>query len=149
MSTYLQHGSEGDLVVALQEALNEAGYELDVDGIFGDGTEAAVRDFQSSNDLSVDGVVGPDTFAALGVEVHSHHAKSRRADVEYLEHGSTGRSVRALQTALVNAGYELDVDGDFGDNTYAAVRDFQENCGLSADGIVGPDTWAALEPHMG
>lgn len=142
MSVLLQHGSEGDLVVALQEALNEEGYELDVDGVFGDDTDAAVRDFQANNELDVDGVVGPDTFDALGLEVPQQ--KARRADVEYLEHGSRGSSVRRLQRLLVAAGYELDVDGDFGDNTYAAVRDFQSNNELSVDGIVGPDTWAAL-----
>ena len=145
MSTYLQHGSEGDLVAALQEALNGQGYDLEVDGIFGDGTYAAVRDFQSNNDLSVDGIAGPDTLEALGIEAHH---KSRRSDVVYLEHGHTGSAVRTLQQALVNAGYDIDVDGVFGDNTYAAVRDLQSNNDLSTDGIVGPDTWAALEEYM-
>lgn len=148
MSVYLQHGSEGDAVAALQEALNNAGYDLSVDGIFGDDTDAAVRDYQNANDLSVDGIAGPDTLAALGLEVAPSRAK-RRADVVYLEHGSTGRAVRELQQALVNAGYDLDVDGDFGDNTDAAVRDFQEQNGLGVDGVVGPDTWSALEAHMG
>lgn len=149
MSTYLQNGSEGDLVSALQEALNNEGYDLEVDGIFGDGTEAAVRDYQSNNDLSSDGIAGPDTLNALGIQVaHSHH-KSRRSDVVYLEHGSTGSNVRALQQALVNAGYDISVDGIFGDDTYNAVCDLQSNNGLSADGIVGPDTWSALEQYMG
>ena len=40
MSTYLQHGSEGDLVSALQEALNNQGYDLEVDGSFGDAPQA-------------------------------------------------------------------------------------------------------------
>jgi peptidoglycan hydrolase-like protein with peptidoglycan-binding domain len=145
MST-VQHGSQGSLVTALQEALREQGYNLDVDGVFGDDTYNAVRDFQANNDLDVDGVAGPDTFGALGIEV-SHH-KSRRSDVEYLEHGSRGSSVRALQQALVNAGYDIAVDGDFGDDTYNAVADLQSNNGLSADGIVGPDTWAVVEQFM-
>lgn len=148
MSVYLQHGSEGDAVAALQEALNNAGYELEVDGIFGDDTYAAVRDFQEQNELSVDGIAGPDTLAALGLEAAHSHAK-RRADVVYLEHGSSGRHVRELQQGLVNAGYEIAVDGVFGDDTYAAVRDFQEQAGLSVDGVVGPDTWSALAEHMG
>lgn len=147
MSTYLQHGSEGDHVAALQEALNGQGYDLEVDGIFGDATYAAVRDFQANNELDVDGIVGPDTLDALGLEAPRH--KARRADVTYLEHGHTGSAVRTLQQALVNAGYDIDVDGVFGDNTYAAVRDFQANNDLSADGIVGPDTWGALDEFMG
>jgi len=148
MSVYLQHGSEGDAVAALQEALNNEGYELEVDGIFGDDTDAAVRDFQRESELSADGIAGPDTLAALGLEVAPAHAK-RRADVVYLEHGSSGRAVRELQQALVNAGYDIAVDGVFGDDTYGAVRDLQEQNGLSVDGVVGPDTWAALESHMG
>ncbi len=149
MSTYLQNGSEGDLVSALQEALNNEGYDLEVDGIFGDGTEAAVRDYQSNNDLSSDGIAGPDTRTALGIQVAHPHHKSRPPDVVYLEHGSTGSNVRALQQALVNAGYDISVDGIFGDDTYNAVCDLQSNNGLNADGIVGPDTWSALEQFMG
>jgi peptidoglycan hydrolase-like protein with peptidoglycan-binding domain len=62
-----------------------------------------------------------------------------------LERGSEGRSVRTLQQALVDLGYEIDVDGDFGRGTEAAVIAFQEANGLDADGVVGPNTWAALE----
>jgi peptidoglycan hydrolase-like protein with peptidoglycan-binding domain len=150
MSTYLQHGSEGDLVAALQEALNEQGYDLAVDGIFGEGTDAAVRDFQAESDLDVDGIVGPDTLAALGLEeVAASHGKRRQANVVYLEHGNTGSAVRTLQHALVAAGYELDVDGVFGANTDATVRDFQRQNDLDADGVVGPNTWAALQQYMG
>ncbi len=58
--------------------------------------------------------------------------------------GSRGEDVRRLQTALVQRGYALSVDGDFGAKTEGAVRDFQRNHGLNADGIVGPQTWAAL-----
>lgn len=146
MSVYVQSGSEGEWVEKLQEALNTAGYELDVDGIFGDDTESAVRGFQRDNGLSVDGVVGPDTWAALGVQTSSHH--KRQADVAYLEHGSRGDAVRVLQAALVGAGYELDVDGVFGDDTDAAVRAFQEEYELDADGVVGPNTWSALEEFI-
>lgn len=49
----------------LQQALADKGYNLDVDGVFGVGTEQAVRKFQADNGLDVDGVVGKDTFYAL------------------------------------------------------------------------------------
>jgi len=52
-------------VRALQEMLNALAYGLDADGIFGKATEAAVRDFQKINGLSVDGIVGAQTWAAL------------------------------------------------------------------------------------
>ncbi|MBL8601388.1 MAG: peptidoglycan-binding protein [Myxococcales bacterium] len=154
MSVYVQYGSKGRAVRALQEALNEAGYSLDVDGDFGDGTDAAVRDFQSSNELDVDGVVGPDTWSALGVSFDDDDgdgAKDGDDEEGYEEvgRGAEGDAVSFLQETLVAAGYELDVDGIFGRDTERAVRDFQSNHGLDVDGIVGDNTWAALEEFMG
>jgi len=49
-----------------------------------------------------------------------------------------------LQTKLNGMGYSLVADGDFGLKTEAAVRRFQQNNGLDADGIVGPLTWAKI-----
>ena len=147
-SVILEHGSSGRWVRALQEALREAGYELDVDGSFGDATYAAVRDFQSNNDLDVDGVVGPNTWAALGIDVPASRSKNRRADTVYLESGSRGDAVAVLQSALVAAGYELDIDGVFGADTERVVRHFQGENELDVDGIVGDNTWAALEDFI-
>lgn len=62
----IEHGAEGDTVSELQEALVELGYDIAVDGIFGDDTHAAVVDFQSNNGLDADGIVGPNTWEALG-----------------------------------------------------------------------------------
>ena len=55
-----------------------------------------------------------------------------------------GDGVREIQTGLNRLGYDLDVDGDFGPLTEAAVIKFQEEHGLEADGIVGKNTWASL-----
>lgn len=142
----LEHGSTGRHVRALQEALREAGYELDVDGDFGDATYAAVRDFQANHDLDVDGVVGPNTWAALGFESDD---KGGGEGYEELAHGSEGELVELLQAALVAAGHEIDIDGVFGDATERAVRRFQRDNELDVDGIVGENTWAALEDFMG
>ncbi len=49
----------------MQDALGEAGFELEADGAFGEDTEAAVRAFQRKNGLVVDGIVGRQTMAAL------------------------------------------------------------------------------------
>lgn len=136
----LQYGSKGSAVRHLQSALVAQGYELDVDGDFGDATDAAVRHFQDNNNLDVDGVAGPATLAALGIVSHSSSSSSNPT----LEQGSTGRAVRQLQEALVEQGWEIDVDGDFGPATDEAVREFQEENELDADGVVGPQTWAAL-----
>jgi hypothetical protein len=62
---FLAFGSYGGDVKLLQTMLNNVGYNLVVDGIFGKNTEAAVKDYQKKNSLSVDGVVGPKTLAKL------------------------------------------------------------------------------------
>lgn len=61
--------------------------------------------------------------------------------------GDKGEKVRELQTLLAAKGYDLGkygIDGDFGSATLAAVKAFQADHGLTADGIAGPLTWAAL-----
>jgi len=66
--TKLRRGEEADaaLVTELQRALSSAGYDPGpADGTYGEQTEAAVTAFQQDNQLTADGVVGPDTAAAL------------------------------------------------------------------------------------
>ena len=53
-------------------------------------------------------------------------------------------AVKQLQTDLNNFGFTLTVDGIFGSETEAAVRQFQLDHNLVSDGIVGPQTWAVL-----
>lgn len=67
MATYTQvkRGSRGDSVSELQKLLNQKGYSLSVDGIFGQNTQAAVRDYQQKNNLSVDGIAGEQTWSSL------------------------------------------------------------------------------------
>ena len=61
----LRRGDQGQWVVELQQELTRHGFPVSADGEFGAVTEDAVRDFQSANGLTVDGVVGPLTWAAL------------------------------------------------------------------------------------
>lgn len=66
--------------------------------------------------------------------------------VPQLKYGSRGNDVSALQTALKEMGlYSDKIDGHFGPNTRAAVIAFQRNNGISADGIVGPNTKAKFK----
>jgi len=59
--------------------------------------------------------------------------------------GSSGEDVRKLQTRLKDWGYyDGPIDGVFGAGTSKAVKYFQQKNGLTPDGIVGPQTWAAL-----
>lgn len=61
-----------------------------------------------------------------------------------LKIGSKGDYVTIAQGRLVVAGYDIVVDGVFGQKTKQAVMDFQRDHGLVADGIIGPKTWAKL-----
>lgn len=61
----VSYGSQGSDVKTLQEMLNQNGYNLSVDGIFGSKTQQAVRDYQQKNGLSVDGIVGNNTWGSL------------------------------------------------------------------------------------
>ena len=61
----LKKGSKGDSVKLLQELLNKHGFNLTVDGNFGNKTEEAVKQFQKRLNLTVDGIVGSKTFEAL------------------------------------------------------------------------------------
>ena len=61
----ISYGSKGSDVTELQKLLNQNGYTLDTDGIFGSNTQAAVKDYQQKNGLSVDGIVGNNTWGAL------------------------------------------------------------------------------------
>ena len=61
----ISYGSSGDDVKELQRLLNASGYSLDVDGQWGDKTEDAVRKYQKQNGLTVDGIVGTNTWGSL------------------------------------------------------------------------------------
>ena len=142
---HLEKGSKGEDVRFLQQKLNEFGAEIPVDGSFGNQTDRAVRNFQTDHGLTVDGIAGPNTMAALQRTVNKHYD-------EHLEKGSSGDEVRKLQELLNEHGASLSVDGRFGDLTYGEVVKFQTDNGLTVDGVVGSQTWGALtksEPDSG
>lgn len=75
----LRNGSTGSAVRALQVQLRRNGHSVTVDGVFGSGTLSAVRSFQSSKGLVVDGVVGPATWRGLIAGVSSSGGTTTRA----------------------------------------------------------------------
>ncbi|MEZ4407378.1 MAG: peptidoglycan-binding protein [Polyangiales bacterium] len=118
----------------------DEGYEIDVDGDFGGATAGTLRDWSSNNDLTVDGIAGPDTWASparrrrrregsFGGQPARRPARRRRARPA----GGPAELGRSLTSTYL-----------FGDATDEAVREFQEENELDVDGVVGPLTWAAL-----
>ena len=135
----LRNGSSGEAVRELQVALQETGHNPGpIDGVFGAQTEAAVKAFQEDRGIGVDGVVGLITWRNID--------EFAEFDEPVLHEGSTGLPVRRAQSRLTAAGFDTGgVDGQFGSQTEAGVRVFQQAQGLAVDGIVGPQTWRQID----
>lgn len=87
-SSLIQQGSSGPEVENIQSLLQNQGHlTSSVDGIFGDLTEQAVKDFQSAQGLQADGIVGPDTANALGTPVESE-SSSEEVIVENVDNSN-------------------------------------------------------------
>ena len=138
----LKKGSKGQAVKDLQEALKTLGFAVGaIDGVFGAGTERAVKEFQASVGIDADGIVGPVTWLNIDEADQSEPV---------LRNGSKGLPVRRLQKRMSLAGFDTGgVDGRFGADTERAVRRLQKQSGIAVDGVVGPDTWAVVNALEG
>jgi hypothetical protein len=140
----IRKGDRGAAVEDVQRRLLILGADLGttgVDGVFLGATFAAVSDFQRRRGLAEDGEVGPETWSALVDATFTLGDRLLYLRSPYLH----GADVSSLQHALNALGFSCgDADGIFGTFTERAVRDFQGNAGLAADGIVGPDTVRAI-----
>ena len=131
----LRNGSNGNFVYLLQYILNQNGYSLTVDGAFGNNTLNAVTAFQTAQGLTADGIVGANTWRTLLV----------LPPRPTIRQGDKGVYVRYLQQKLTSKLYPLGaIDGIFGNGTRGAVVEFQQENGLTPDGIVGPLTWEVV-----
>ena len=157
--TVLRTGSTGSAVEQLQFWLNTlAQYEssipsLTVDGVYGTGTANTVRAFQRKYGLTVDGVVGRDTWTELYDQFRSIQSDNGTPNAypgTALREGASGQNVRLVQFWLKIARTvysklnNITVDGKFGSATTAAVKRFQTYFGLTSDGVVGRTTWNKL-----
>lgn len=125
-------GDSGTDVEELQKRLVELDYMGKATGYFGDETASAVTEFQSRNNLGVDGMIGKLTREAIYSEEAIPHS---------LSYGEKSDEVLSYQKRLFSLGYlTTEPDGTFGKDTVAAVRLFQELNGLIADGHIGPMT---------
>ena len=171
----VRRGDSGENARLIQQRLIELGYlSGKADGVFGAASQKALEDFQSRNNLKVDGAAGPDTYAVLfsydalavdqmptgaptsapavttiptaaPVTATPTPAPITRENVVTIRQGTTGDEVRRLQERLTQLGYySANVDGVCKLDDVAAIRVFQRYNGLKEDGVAGYDTQVKL-----
>ncbi|MFL6154696.1 MAG: peptidoglycan-binding protein [Marmoricola sp.] len=143
MNTIFRNGDEGPAVTQIVGLLGHLGLlDGELPTRYDDAVELAVRTFQQQRGLHVDGVVGIATFRrldearwSLGDRILTHLPGNLMA----------GDDVFALQRRLLELGFKVGrVDGYFGAETEAGLREFQRNVGVPADGTCGPFTLKML-----
>ncbi|MFC3999600.1 peptidoglycan-binding protein [Nocardiopsis sediminis] len=128
----LQEGDQDYRVLAVGAILNVREYlDKEPTDTFDADLTAAVEEYQSDSELSVDGVVGDATWEALSDDVGTVDGDDPRNAYTDL-----------LEQSLTHLGY--DVDGEYDGDLAAAVRAFQEDQGIGVDGIIGPITFRAM-----
>jgi N-acetylmuramoyl-L-alanine amidase len=144
--TILQRGDQGPAVQEVRDRLVRLGLlspnASAAEDVFDDILLAALRYFQQTRGLTVDGVVGPRTFRRLEEARWKLGDRILSFAPGHLIHGE---DVAQLQQRLIELGFALDrVDGIFARSTDTVVREFQRNVGLEVDGIAGPQFFKAI-----
>lgn len=160
----LRKGDRSEAVKSLQQILTKTGaYDGQINGVFDAETLKAVKQFQRSSGLGVDGIVGKKTWTALidGDTTNANQpfdntpftndssfteSSGQRIGTPVLRQGDKGEDVSNLQQRLQELGYfRSRITGNFGPVTKAAVTRFQRDKGLRANGIADGKTQAALD----
>ena len=137
-----RRGDTGPAVDQIQATLVLLGLLRSTSETFDQPTDWAVREFQQNRGLVVDGIVGPETYAALQA------ARLTLGDrlLSWAGKAIVGDDVTALQERLSELGFDTGrADGVFGRQTEAALKGFQREYGLVSDGVCGPATLRALK----
>jgi N-acetylmuramoyl-L-alanine amidase len=142
----LRRGASGTAVAEVRRMLASLGYVDNTNPssqhVYDEATELAIRHFQQRRGMTVDGVVGRETYTAL---TEAHWRLGDRVLAHEPGKLQAGDDVSALQTQLLELGYDLArADGIFGPRTAEGLRNFQRDYGLVADGVCGPATLHAL-----
>ncbi|MBC6453463.1 MAG: peptidoglycan-binding protein [Hormoscilla sp. SP5CHS1] len=148
----IQYPEYQQQVIELQDKLKKAGVlaaNVPSDGRFDTRTEDAVKRLQQYNELYVDGIVYPETWAVLN---RTSPTPPQRYPLLRLGDGIDSpqlqNNVKTLQDLLKKQGMlsqNEPSDGRFDSKIELAVKRFQQSQGLLVDGIVGENTWSALE----
>ena len=170
--TTLRPNMRSTAVQKLQETLNQHGFNLKVDGVYGRATTKAVRKFQAQNKLRVDGIAGNQTLSLLFVSTANEVSTSNIINnlnfnytepdtniimgmagasvAQTLRQGSSPEQIIYLQQALLNEGINnIETHGTYGTQTAAAVRSFQAKNGMPTSGNADPATLALLYQKSG
>ena len=133
-----KRGDRGDGVKRYQRRLSKAGYLTeDADGVFGEATEKAVKDFQKDNDITVTGRIDAKTQKSLNAVSLGNGE---------LRVGDSGGKVARLQNLLTLHGFALgSMDGVFGSSTETQLRAFQRYRGIKETGVADDVVWECLE----
>lgn len=140
----IRRGDSGPAVAEVQAALVAIGQLTAVpeEPLLDERTDRAIRAFQQQRGLAADGIVGPETYAALQAARH-------RLGDRILSHQTkllVGDDVAALQERLTELGFDPGrADGVFGPLTEEALKGLQREYGLRPDGVCGPSTLRALK----
>ena len=147
-TTYIRENSSGATVSKVQTELKALGYYYgQITGNAGPKTVAAIKSFQSKNGLTADGIAGPQTIAKIDAayEAKGGSSSGSGSSASGLKLNSKGTDVRNLQQDLTTLGYYwAEITGNFGAKTETAVKRFQEENGLTADGVAGTKTLNAI-----
>lgn len=144
-SNRLQHGSRGEAVERLQNDLIDLGFMTQAQkatgaGIFGPKTEAALKAFQRSANLSPSGVLTPETTRAMN-DIEANLGRTTNTRNANVTKGIQDRLVELgfMTRTQVNTGY-----GTFGPQTEAAIKRFQQRNGIEQTGRVGNLTYRTM-----
>ena len=134
--------------IMLQVVLKNYGYYTSkIDGDFGPASNKALKEFQSSNNLVSDGILGKNTCKTLN-NMENVVKKTIKATNSINTNSQQAKSTDIInvQKRLSELGfYSGEVDGINGSRTKIAIKNFQSRAGLTTDGIIGPKTLSALE----
>ena len=133
--------------IMLQVVLKNYGfYTLKIDGDFGPASKKALIEFQSTNNLVSDGILGKNTCKTLNNKAIVVKKTLRVSNsINLNNQKSQSSEILKVQKILSELGlYSGEIDGINGSRTKNAIKNFQNKAGLTPDGIIGPKTLSAL-----
>ncbi|MEM1171276.1 MAG: peptidoglycan-binding protein [Cyanobacteria bacterium P01_H01_bin.35] len=134
--------NDTEIVESKQQFENSKNKEF-YEAVFGNLTKEVIMAFQKKYGLTRNGIVDSQTWALVDTIDAGENDTNARATLCF---SSTGEDVEYVQRRLNGIGFgSLVVDGIFGVATESAVNKFQKYYGLTANGIVGSQTWNKLE----